>query len=110
MKVLVITPSLYDTSPGSRFRIEQWARYLERDGFRFTFAPFETPALHRVIYQSGRYLKKVVLMLEAMVRRLALLSLVRQHDVVFIYEEAARVGPPVLERLLARSGKPIVYD
>jgi glycosyltransferase involved in cell wall biosynthesis len=110
MKVLVILPSLYDTSPGSRFRIEQWALYLERQGYRFTFVPFETSALHRAIYQPGQYLKKTALLLEAIVRRLGILSLVKRHDVVFLYEEAARLGPPVLEWLIRQTRTPIVYD
>jgi hypothetical protein len=54
LKVLVLLPYIYDTSPGTRFRIEQWARYMERDGVGFDFASFEDEALHRSIYRKGR--------------------------------------------------------
>jgi hypothetical protein len=46
IEVLVLTPALHGTSPGQRFRIEQWAPHLEKRGFRFTFAAFEDEALH----------------------------------------------------------------
>jgi glycosyltransferase involved in cell wall biosynthesis len=110
INVLVLIPSLYNTSPGSRFRIEQWALHLEREGFRFTFSSFEDEALHRVIYQRGRYLRKAVLLSRAVFRRAGLLRLVRDCDVVFLYEEACRFGPPVLERLIRACGVPIVFD
>jgi len=110
MKVLVLTPSLYNTSPGSRFRIEQWAPHLARDGFQFSFVPFEDEAMHRVIHQPGQYVRKSVLTLRALGRRLRVLPLAREHDVVFVYEEASRVGPPVIERLVNQLGRPIIYD
>jgi len=110
MNVLVLAPALYDTSPGQRFRIEQWARYLERTGFRFTFVPFESEALHRTIYRPGQYALKTALIIEACVRRLQVLALARRFDVVFIHREAALLGPAVIEPLLARQGIPIVFD
>ena len=110
MRVLVLVPTLYDTSPGQRFRIEQWARQLENDGFRFEFMPFEDESLHRVIYQRARYVRKSVAVSRALARRFAVLSKVRQFDVVFLFREAALVGPAIVERLITRSGVPMVYD
>ena len=79
MNVLALVPALYDTSPGQRFRVEQWARHLERTGSRFTFVPFESRALHGVIYQPGRYGLKTALMLEAFARRFRILALARSN-------------------------------
>jgi glycosyltransferase involved in cell wall biosynthesis len=110
MNVLVVTPSLYNTSPGPRYRIEQWARYLERDGFRFTFAPFEDAALNRILYQRGHYVRKAALMLRALGRRFQLLPEAGRHDVIFIHREAALIGPAFFERLLARRRVPVIYD
>jgi glycosyltransferase involved in cell wall biosynthesis len=110
MNVLVLIPSLYNTSPGSRFRIEQWAAHLQKEGFRFTFASFEDEALHRAIYRRGHYLPKAVLLSRAILRRVTLLPLVRKFDVVFLYEEATRLGPPIIERFIRATGVPIVYD
>lgn len=110
MKILVLSPAPYDTSPAMRFRIEQWARYLEPAGFRFTFVPFEDEALNRVIYQPGRYVRKAFLTARALARRFALLPRLRDYDVVFMHREAAALGPAVIERLIARRRVPVVYD
>ena len=110
MNVLVLTPALPGTSPGQRFRWEQWAPYLESEGVRLTFAPFEDEALNRVLYRPGRYARKAGLMLAALGRRLRLLAGARRYDLAVVYREASLVGPAVVERLLARKGVPIVYD
>lgn len=110
IRVLALVPSIYDTSPGQRFRIEQWARCLEKQGFHFTFAPFENHHLHRVIYQQGQFAKKLIFILSAFLRRTVLLSSVHRYDLVFLHREAAIVGPPVFEKYLARQGAPLVYD
>jgi glycosyltransferase involved in cell wall biosynthesis len=110
MRVLVLSPAQYDTSPALRFRVEQWARHLEPAGFRFTFAPFEDASLREVLYRPGQYLRKAALTARAMGRRFALLPRVRDYDVVLMHREAAAVGPAVVERLIARRRVPIVYD
>jgi glycosyltransferase involved in cell wall biosynthesis len=110
MKILVLSPAPYDTSPALRFRVEQWARHLEPAGFRFTFVPFEDAALRGVLYEPGRYVRKAVLTARAMARRFAILPRVRDYDVVLMHREAAAVGPAVIERLIARRRVPVVYD
>lgn len=110
LKVLVLAPALHDTSPGMRFRIEQWARHLEPAGVAFTFASFEDAALHRVIYARGQYARKAWLITRSLLRRLAWLPRIRDFDVVLLHREAAILGPAVLEWLIARRKVPIVYD
>lgn len=110
MKILALTPAPYDTAPALRFRLEQWSRYLERDGFRFTFAPFGDEALHRVLYRPGQYVRKALFTARALARRLALLPRARDFDVILLHREAAIIGPAVFERLIARRRVPVVYD
>lgn len=110
MKILVLVPALHDTSPGQRFRVEQWARYLEPEGFEFTFSPFEDAILHNLIYRPGGYARKASLMLRAFARRLGMLQEVSRFDAVFLHREAALIGPAIIERLMARQRIPIVYD
>ena len=43
-------------------------------------------------------------------RRLLELLSVTKYDLVLLYREAIPLGPPVLERLIAARGIPIVYD
>jgi glycosyltransferase involved in cell wall biosynthesis len=110
MKVLVLSPTLYDTAPAMRFRMEQWARHLVPKGFRFDFVPFEDEQLHRLLYQPGNYVQKGALVLGALVRRFACLRRVGAYDLVFLHREAAILGPAVIERLIVRQGVPVVYD
>ncbi len=110
MKVLVLAPSLYDTSPAQRFRIEQWARYLEKVGYEFTFVPFKDERLHNILHARGRHIRKAAEMFRAMVRRLTYLRKIRQFDVVFVPREATLIGPDIIEKLVSRMGLPLVYD
>ena len=110
MKLLVIAPSLRDTSPGSRFRIEQWIPYFEAAGVSCTYAAFEDEKLHELIYSPGNYFGKTTGMLRALGRRISLTSRSRDFDLVFLFEEAARIGPALLERAIRWLGVPLVYD
>lgn len=110
MRVLVLIPSLYGTGPGTRFRVEQWARCLEPRGFQFTFAPFESRALHEVLYRPGMFVRKSCAMVAAFLKRFEAVLRARACDVVLLYREAALIGPALIERLLPLGGTPIVYD
>ena len=111
MNVLVLMPYLYDTVPGQRFRIEQWARELKPLGVRFHFVPFESETLRDALHNRGRYREKIVEIILGVFRRVKLVvSLKRNWDVIFLFRELLPIGPPLLERVLARKGLPIVYD
>jgi glycosyltransferase involved in cell wall biosynthesis len=110
MKVLVLGSAYPNTSPGSRFRIEQWMPLMAKTGDRFDYAAFEDDSLHRVLYTRGNYLTKAAGMMRGFSRRFRTLRSIKQYDAVFIYEEAARMGPPIIERFIARTGVPIIYD
>jgi glycosyltransferase involved in cell wall biosynthesis len=110
VRLLVIAPSLRNTSPGSRFRIEQWMPYFAREGVECDYAAFEDEALHDVIYTHGNAARKTREVLRSFVRRFGLLPDLQRYDAVFIYEEAARLGPAIIERLIALKGVPIIYD
>lgn len=110
MKVLAVVPSLYNTSPGQRFRLEQWEPILKRSGVDITWAPFETEELRRVLYKPGQAASKVRAVLSNMSRRRDELAAVAEYDVVYVFREAALLGPPWFERKIARSGVPMVFD
>ena len=103
-------PGLYDTSPGQRYRLEQWEPLLRERGVEITYEPFEDEELHSVVYQHGRMGKKLQLVARGLGRRLSTISKARKYDLVYILREAALLGPPVFERLIAQSGVPVVFD
>jgi glycosyltransferase involved in cell wall biosynthesis len=110
MRVLALMPALYDTSPGQRYRLEQWEPLLREHGVDITFASFEDEDLHALLYKPGMMGKKLQLVTRGLGRRLSLVRKVKDYDLVYILREAALLGPPVFERLIAQSGVPVVFD
>ncbi|MFN0277446.1 MAG: glycosyltransferase family 4 protein [Pyrinomonadaceae bacterium] len=110
MRVLAVVPSIYDTSPGQRFRIEQWEPILRKGGVEITYAPFETDELRSVLYKRGQILTKIKAVTRNMKRRGEEIESLSEFDLVYLFREAALLGPPWFERKLARSGVPVVFD
>lgn len=110
MRVLALMPALYDTSPGQRYRLEQWEPLLRERGVDITFASFEDENLHALLYKRGMMGKKLQLVTRALGRRLSLVRKVKDYDLVYLLREAALLGPPLFERLIAQSGVPMIFD
>lgn len=110
MRVLAVVPSICDTSPGQRFRIEQWDPILRENGVEITYAPFETDELRAVLHQPGNVMGKIRAVSRNFGLRRAELLSVKDFDLVYLFREAALLGPPWFERKIARSGVPIVFD
>jgi len=109
MNILVLASNPPDTSPGSRFRIEQWAKILSTQGFTFTYVPFDDERLYGVLYSPGMLAAKAMGMVRGVMRRIALLRDVKNYDAVFVFQEASRVGPAILERMIAKK-RPLIFD
>ena len=110
MRVLAVVPSIYDTSPGQRFRIEQWDPILREGDVEIIYAPFETPELRSVLHTGGNVLAKIGAVTRNMKLRREGLRSVGDFDLVYLFREAALLGPPWFERTIARSGVPMVFD
>jgi glycosyltransferase involved in cell wall biosynthesis len=110
MRVLALMPGLYDTSPGQRYRLEQWGPLLRERGVDITYAPFEDHELHSIVYKPGQMSKKLQLVMRNLARRLSTVSEARNYDLVYILREAALLGPPIFERLIHRQRIPFVFD
>jgi glycosyltransferase involved in cell wall biosynthesis len=110
MRVLALMPGLYDTSPGQRYRLEQWEPLLRERGVEITWAPFEDDELHSIVYKPGRMGKKLQLVTRNLARRLSTIGKASKYDLVYILREAALLGPPVFERLLYQQRVPFVFD
>lgn len=111
MNVLAFVPYLYDTVPGQRFRVEQWARHLAGVGVHFQFVPFESVELKRIYHTRSHLARKLVELTRSAFRRLREVPSTRDGwDVIYLYREMLPVGPPFLERFLTRQRIPILYD
>ena len=110
MRILALVPSIYDTSPGQRYRIEQWEPFLRQNGVEITYVPFESDELHALLYKTGNIVRKLRLVAESVSRRFSNIRSIRNYDVVYVFREAALLGPPFFERWISRSGVPMVFD
>jgi glycosyltransferase involved in cell wall biosynthesis len=109
VRVLALSP-IPEEGAGCRVRVSQYVPYLASQGIDVTVSPFFTPEFFKFVYKPGHFVRKVAAVLRLLVRRLAILRELGQYDLVWLYREAIPVGPPWLERAIARRGLPIVYD
>lgn len=110
MRLLAVVPSIYDRNPSQRYRIEQWEPLLRARGVEVTYQPFEDAELNAVLYRQGHMGEKLRLVGKALARRLGDVRRARRFDAVYILREAALLGPPVFEWLIARAGVPFIFD
>lgn len=111
LRLLVLAPKPVGLSPGQRFRLEQWAtRARSVHGITLDFAPFESPALTKILYQPGQIAAKGARVAADFARRAGAVLAARRYDGVIVYREVALIGPAIYERLLAWSGVPMFYD
>jgi glycosyltransferase involved in cell wall biosynthesis len=109
IRVLAMTPYPQGRVPGQRYRIEQWAPLLRSEGVDVVFSPFLSSGAMDVLYRSDHIVRKIGGMLRGYVQRFAEAVRRQPADVIFVYREAALLGPCILESLLARR-TPLVLD
>jgi glycosyltransferase involved in cell wall biosynthesis len=110
VRVLAWVPQELDTSPGQRFRIEQWDPRLRAAGIDLEYSPFSDERLGRVLKQRGRVAAKGWGVARSLGRRLREGWRAKQFDLVYMFREGALLGPALAERILAWSGVPYVFD
>jgi glycosyltransferase involved in cell wall biosynthesis len=110
ISVCALVPYPADTTPSQRFRLEQWRPCLKAQGIEVDLFPFVDEGLMRLLHRPGRLLRKAAGLSRAFVRRAAQLGAVRDYDVIYIHRALCILGPAVLERVLARFGKPVIFD
>ncbi len=109
LRVLALSP-FPEEGAGCRFRVAQYIPYLREAGIDVTISSFYTPEYFRIVYKPRNYLRKALAFLPLAFRRLLELQELNHYDLVLLYREAIPLGPPFIERVIARSGTPIVLD
>lgn len=111
MKLLILAPYPPHKAPSQRFRFEHYLPGLQAAGIDYDYRPFLNESTWDILYQSGHKLAKVGGILKSFLRRWGLMLGLRKYDAVFIHREAAPLGPPLFEWIIAKLWrKPIVYD
>ena len=102
IRVLAMTPYPQGRVPGQRFRIEQWAPLLRAEGIDVVFSPFISSNAMDVLYQPGHKGQKISATVWGYLKRSSEAFRRNPPDVIFVYREAAFLGPPLLEWLLSQ--------
>lgn len=111
LRILFIIPYPPGRAPSQRFRFEQYLGELSAHGHSYRLAPFLSEATWRILYQPGQMVRKALGIAGGFGRRLLHVLTASAYDFVFIHREAAPVGPPIFEWLLAKVlRKRIIYD
>jgi len=109
-RILFIVPYPVGQVASQRFRFEQYLDPLKKS-HHIEIQSFYSKQTFSILYKNGHFTEKVTGFLMGILRRLSLLVRLQSFDRVFIHREAAPLGPPVFEWLIARFFKmPLIYD
>jgi len=110
MRVLLLLPYAWDTSPSQRFRIEQWAGFLRGSGVELHASTLLTHDQQRLLYSAASAAKKAAMLTGCIGRRLRDLAIAKRFDAVWLHRAALPVGPAMLERWLAKTRVPLIFE
>ncbi len=111
MNILFLVPYPLGVAPSQRFRFEQYFSIFEKNTVSFDVVPFLDDKIWDILYAKGNFGHKIFAVLKGFIKRYLLLFSLSKYDYVFIHREAAPVGPPILEWLIAKVfRKKLIFD
>ncbi|HSU27282.1 MAG TPA: glycosyltransferase [Chitinophagaceae bacterium] len=106
-----MVPAPPGISPGQRFRFEHYLSVLEEMNIRYRISPFYSSRSWKSLYKHGNHFKKAFAVLAGFAKRWIRLFSIFRYNYIYIYREAAPLGPPFFEWFIARvMKKRIIYD
>jgi glycosyltransferase involved in cell wall biosynthesis len=109
--VYFLAPAPIGISPGQRFRFEHYLKFLQQRGIVFKLSGFYSADGWKLLYTTGNYFQKFFIVCKGFFKRVVDLFKIPFYQYVYIYREAAPVGPPVFEWVIAKLlKKKIIYD
>ncbi len=111
MKVLILVPGPENTLPSQRFRVEHYLRNKDNSSIQFVLSSFYFLWAWKVLYKKGNAPLKILGVLAGFLKRFFTLFTLFEYDYIYIHREAASVGPPIFEWIIAKIWrKKIIYD
>lgn len=109
-KILYIAPHRPGRSPGQRFRFEQYAEYLQSNGYQITYSYIVSAWDDAILYSKGKYLLKLFIALKGIFKRTFDWIRCKNYDLIIIYREANFLGNIFFEKRYASSKVPVIFD
>lgn len=111
MRVLFLVPYPVGEAPSQRFRFEQYFGVMREKGVAFDVSPFLDNAAWDVLYVRRKFAAKFFGIVRGFFRRIQDVMRSRHYEYVFIHREAAPLGPPLFEWLMAKVFfRKIIFD
>jgi L-malate glycosyltransferase len=109
MKVLFLMPYPREGA-SSRYRVIQFIPYLESRDVTCWVRPFFSSQFYKILYNKNHYFRKSAYFTSSLIKRFFDLFLAARADIVFVHLRAVPLGPPLMEWIIKKIGKKIVYD
>lgn len=110
-KIRFLCPYPTSIVASQRFRFEQYLNILSQHGFSYEISSFTSVKGWIILQNKGKHLQKCLILLIGIARRFLLLLRMSKVEFVFIHREAAPLGPPIIEWIIAKVlKKKVIYD
>lgn len=111
LSVYFLVGSPLGTSPSQRFRFEHYLPVLKEHNIKYRISPYFSLKGKAALYSKSKTLHKAYFIILGGFRRLADMFKIIRYDFVYIHREAAPIGPPIWEWIVAKVlKKRILYD
>ena len=111
LSVYFIVPAPTGISPGQRFRFEHYLSFLKENDIEFRISSFYSLSAWQILYTPGNKIRKVFCVAKGFFRRIIDLLRIRKYSYIYLYREAAPIGPPFFEWCISKVlKKKIIYD
>ncbi len=111
MKIIILSPYPPFVSPSQRFRFEHYLPDLAQKGISYSYHSFVDIKTWQLIFTKGNHFEKSMGVAWGFIKRFFLLFKIISCDFVYIHREAASIGPPFFEFVIAKIlRKKIIYD
>lgn len=101
-KVFILAPYPKGEAPSQRFRFEQYIDGLSNENLSIEIHPFLNDKTWKKLYKQGAFIGKALGIFGSFWRRFLLLFRLVKADYIFIHREAAMIGPPIFEWIIAK--------
>lgn len=107
--ILFIAPFYRGRSPSQRYRIEQFLKLLEDEGYEYDISHLITKENDNLFYSKGKYVKKFFLLIQFYFKRLKDIRKASGYDYIFVQREAYYLGTTYFEKKFAKKST-LIYD
>ncbi|MBK8140452.1 MAG: hypothetical protein IPK57_05160 [Chitinophagaceae bacterium] len=109
MNVLFLAPYPANESPSQRYRFEHYLSSLSSFGIEYDYRPFLDIDTWQIFFTPGNYGRKIAGLIKGFFRRWLLMCTIGEYDFVYIHREAAPLGPPLFEWIIAKIWRKKLY-